>query len=382
MKVAALVCLLASWISASAVEEELEKKKPCCGLRQAEDESCGVDGSGCKRTYVEKLDFYHTKPVIQGSDSGPIRGTWTYYDGLEGSQADDGIFTAGCHGGVVDSRVFQSWSGPSPNPYRDNYKFLIFAMEEASVPKFGDLTVEFEGSGETFKGDQNKFPKEITQTNDLRSVNVGFITRDELTGLEFNWLLTNDRVYVVYTRHFDQYGMSQAAGFTFALPVKMRKPGDWHSMKTVLHGTAKQVSYHLDGHEVFRISKVGYLLDRQYMLVDYGGAEAVLFPTFVKYGFGTFTMVNAYPACKRSDHCCDCKFPTLRQALSNTGVYDAFLPSAIPYNPLLGFPSPAVFFQPNDDPSLAAEDDFIWGQGAKLYIKKLVVYQDVCARKC
>lgn len=377
MRLPAFVALLATLAATSPAGEDLEKKnKPCCCLRQASSEECRADREGCTRNYLQKLDFYHTKPVLNGPSS-----TWSYYAVPESFQADDGKLTFDCHGGIVDSSVYTAWVGPAPQPYLDNAKFLIFADEPVDVPKMGNLVVEFEGSGETFKGDQNSYPKQSTQHNDIRFANVGFVTRDNTTGLQFDWVLTNDRVYVVYSRSPHGLGNAfQPAGFTFAIPVKMRRPNDWHSMKTILHGGTKQVSYRLDGHEVFRINRVGYLLDRQYLLIDYSGQEAAVFPASVQYGFGTFTLVNAYPACKRSDVCCDCKYPTLRQALANTGTYLNDEP--VPWNPLLGYGSPAVFFQPNDDPALAQQGDFIWGQGSKLFIKKLLVYQEICPRKC
>jgi hypothetical protein len=81
----------------------------------------------------------------------------------------------------------------------------------------------------------------------------------------------------------------------------MRKSCDYHNMKLVFHGTDKQISWRLEGREVFRVTKPGYLIDRQYMILDFGGAEGPIFPQSVFYGIGTSSIVDAYPACKRSD---------------------------------------------------------------------------------
>ncbi len=384
MKLFTAISLFASLLVAQ-IEDEAKGKKPCCGTKEPSYD-CGDGCGGCFKNYIQKMDFYHTKPVLLGNGKN-----WSFFQPTANYTADDGVFSFDCHGGYVNSGVFTHWVRPNPITQLDHYKFFIYADAAAEIPKNGDLVIEFDGSGETYNGDQNPFPKEITQLNDLRFAHAGFSTIDFEKGFAFDWLLTNDRVYVLYARYplfwdSDVITPPNYATFTFAIPVKMRKPCDTHNMKTVFHGANKQVSYRLDGREVFRITKVGYLLDRQYMLIDQAGQEGPEFPERVSYGFGTFSMVDAYPACKRSDSCCDCKFPTVRQALTRTGD-TAWLPE---YNPLLGknpaigpLANAAVFWQANSNPALAIESDFIWGQGATLSISKLVVYQDLCAgRKC
>lgn len=364
-----VLSLLASFIFASGLINCAGEKRqqPRYGPKYLDDDC----GDVCK-TYLQKMDFYHTKPILTGALKN-----WAYY--LEDSPftADDGKLTADCHGGRVDSTKFTRWAQPNRVREFDNTKFFIYAMTPASVPKNGDLTIEFEGTGETYKVNQNPFPKEITQLNDFRMANSIFSAFDFDTSMAFKFLLTNDRVYVVYSRY--NYGWvlgQQYAAFTFVIPVKMRKPSDWHNMKIIFHDTKKQVSWRLDGREIFRLKRPGYRLDRQFMVIDFGGAEGPVFPKSVMYGFGTGSDLQAYPACKRSDKCCDCKFPTLRQALVDTGDMDA----DPLYNPLLGPNSPAVYWNSDQD---ANQDDHIWGQGASLQIKKLVVYQDPCTgRKC
>lgn len=377
MKLYTTIALIAAIVSAQLPNaEEAEKgKKPCC-RRPEPSFDCGDGCGGCFKNYISKMDFYHTKPVLSGAGKN-----WSYF-AVGNYTANDGLFQFDCHGGVIDSSRYTLWQPPAENLFLDHNKFFIYTDGTADVPKNADLVVEFEGSGETYRTDESKFLPEIIQPFDIRAANVAYSTFDRETGFAFDWVLTNDRVYVIYARYpqyWDNDVTADYAVFYFAIPVKMRKNCDWHNMKTVLHGATKQVSYRLDGREVFRVTKPGYLLDRQYMLLDMGGQEGPDFPESVAWGLGTFTLVNYYPACKRSDTCCDCKFPTVRQALTRTG--DAAAPEQ--YNPLLGPINPAIFWQNNEDPLLAQESDFIWGQGAKLLIKKLVVYQDYCAaRQC
>lgn len=372
MDVLVVISILASFIFASELIDGAEEKrqKPCCAPKDPEDDC----GDACK-IYLQKMDFYHTKPILSGALKN-----WAYY--LEDSPftTNDGKFTADCHGGKVDSTEFTRWNYATRVYEFDNIKFMIYAIAPAPIPKNGDLTVEFEGTGQTYKANQNPFPKDITQFNDFRMAYSFFTTFDEVTGFNFQFLLTNDRVYVVYSRYNYGWVLGDAyAAFTFVIPVKMRKPCDWHNMKIIFHDDKKQVSWRLENREIFRLKNPGYRLDRQLMVIDFGGAEGPAFPKSIQYGFGTGTMLQAYPACKRSDKCCDCKFPTLRQGLVNTGNLQAF-PL---YNPLLGPTTPAVYYRAHLYDQIDSRDDHIWGQGATLEIKKIVVYQNPCTgRKC
>jgi beta-glucanase (GH16 family) len=143
-------------------------------------------------------------------------------------------------------------------------------------------------------------------------------------------------------------------------------------MKIVFQAPQKEISWRLDGHEVLRITKPGQLIDRQYMVEDLGGRQTLAFPSQVWYGMGTMTKIQQYPGCKRSDRCLDCNFPSVRQALADPGNEYALEM----YNPLLGPPNPAIFWANSGS---TAESDFIWGQGSILKIRKLAVYQDLCA---
>lgn len=356
MKILALASALALVIEA--------RKKPCCKPSASCDECL---------LYVARMDFYHVKPILAG-----LGRNWSYrqyldYDGVGGSDyiANDGTYSSDCKGAVVDSSVFTKWAPPNQQPGVSRDKFFIFADAPAAIPTHGKLIVEFEGSGQTFKGDQSPFPSEIIQSNDVRTTNVQFNTFDLVSGFEFNWILTNDRVYASYARNH----VSDAAVFLYILPVMQRRPSDWHNMKIVFDGERKHVTFILDGHHVLRLTKLGYKLDDTYLVVDQGGFEGAAWPSSIQYGFGTFALIDGYPACKRPDRSCNCNFPPVRQALTNTD-YLGDLPY---FDPLLGAPTLATFWQPNQVPILANQVDFIWGQGAKLWINKLVVYQDRCS---
>jgi hypothetical protein len=274
--------------------------------------------------------------------------------------------------------------GQVDNPYSDHYKYFIMANQPVPVPKAGNLVFEFLASTKTFRTEQNPFP-EVLQSpagDDVRFASGVFQVFDPYRlgesnpaadGLVFSFYLTNDRVYVGYERQ-DRYisgtrppGVLPAA-FNFLIPVKVRRSCDLHDMKIVVNHANRFVSWRLDGREVFRVNKVGYLLSRTFMLTDFGGAEQEAFPETLTYGFGSMTLLDSYPACLRSDNCRSCKFPDLRQALVQTVINEANY-----INPVLGAPQPAIFWD-----LLGQEKYRLWGQGSETHIRRLAVYTEQC----
>jgi hypothetical protein len=217
------------------------------------------------------------------------------------------------------------------------------------------------------------FPKQLVSYagEDVRFGAGAFTVYDYDTGLCFDYFLTNDRVYVGYSRTgFDRYPENNYAAFMFLIPVKMRTPEQIHKMRIVLNSQRKCVTWILDSRQVFIVSRVGYLLDRQLMVADFGGNEKSVFPRAIRYGFGAATSFDSYPACQKSDECCDCQFPTLRQGLVNPFVNEPILIYK-PMNPLLGEPVPAVYYD-----NTSSNEFRHWGQGVESNIKSLVVFTD------
>lgn len=362
-------------------------------------DSCGQgpcdDSDYCQRDYLADLDFYTHYPRLTGE-----RADWSYWtDGQV--TADGGSLAFSCKGGLLDSKVYTVTSPQSANPYADHYKYFISANAPVTVPKAGNLVFEFVAAVKTFETDQYPYPEVLISDagEDVRfaaGVFQVFSTnssqpdqRNPLTdGLVFSYYLTNDRVYIGYERQQqanadvvpDGKAYSSAyAAFNFLIPVKVRRACDQHDMKIVFNQANRYVSWRLDGREVYRVSKVGYLLNREFMMSDFGGAEGDAFPDLLQYGFGSFTLLDNYPACLRSDSCRSCKFPDVRQALVQT-----LLPVSIPpnpvvppytgqYNPVLGQPSPAVFWDTN---GLVANR--LWGQGSESAIRRLAVFKESC----
>lgn len=313
--------------------------------------------------WIEDMDFYHTYPVLNGP--GP---TWSYFR-LGDFVANGGELVTGCHGGMLDTSMYRVTESGTPIPELDHLKYLIFANKRAEVPRRGQLVVEWKAMAKTIRTDENPFGPRLTHDNDPRLASAAFIVSDFNTGLAFNFLLTNDRVYVMYTRQpylrfvFDR----QYAAFTYIIPVKMRSCEDAHRLRVTLDGARREIKWYVDYRLVFRLTTVGGRLARPlYKTGEYGGFNELAFPTAIEYGFGSMTLLDQYPVCYRSEKNTECWYPSSVQALVKLGDSLA-LPQ---YNPFLGHPHPASYWDEQARPVSR-----LWGQGSESRIFRLSVYQ-------
>jgi hypothetical protein len=285
-------------------------------------------------------------------------------------------FSTGCKGGLLDMTVYPPITDVHYDYYElGRYQWLGFVQKPVPVPKFGRVIVQFKASVETFFSDQSPFPNQMISQNgdDVRLATGTFNVYDFTTGLMFDFFVTNSRIYIGYGRAtFTRTPANDYAGFQFLIPVKMRKPCDENVMRVVLNSKRKLVTWFVDGRAVFVVNKVGYYLNRQFMTVDNNGFEMGAFPNSIRYGFGAATLMDNYPACQKDADCCDCRFPSLRQALVNTAP-DALVGEV---NPLVGRVNPAVFYDNTN-----SVDYKYWGQGSVTRLKHLIVWSDECAKE-
>lgn len=352
--ISVLACLTALALTA---EIDVDENKLALGRRRS---ACEPEPLA---KWIEDMDFYHTFPILTGAGKN-----WYYFSAGD-FIANGGVLTTGCFGGYLDSSVYTVTSPQSIIPEFDHLKYLIFSEKEARVPKRGELVIEWKASGRTFNTDQNPFGPNLTEDNDPRLASSGFLASDPDYGLAFSFLLTNDRVYIMYQRqpYMRFYLGRNYAAFTYIIPVKMRDCADVHRLRLTLDERRKEVRYYVDYRLVLRVTKVGYRLPgNQYITGDYGGVEEAVFPSRMEYGFGSFTMLDQYPVCQKSDRCSNCSYPSAMSALVNLGNGIA-LPQ---YNPFLGEPSPASYYDP-----LGKAVSRLWGQGSESRIYKLNVYE-------
>lgn len=326
----------------------------------------------CTYTYITEWDFYRRYPKL----SGPAA-DWSYY--TKGNfTADGGSLVFGRRGGLLNSNVYTTTSFPGPVPYLDNYKYLVFADESIELNSDKDLVIEFQVDATTFLTGASPYPAVLLKCpgDDVRLAAASFNVYDPVTELSFNFVLTNDMVYAMYSRSPDRRipGTYNYAAFTFLVPLRWRQPTDEHRLRVVLSQRTRTVRWKVEENEVFVVENIGARLDRQYMTADFGGADDSVFPAAVLYGFGSQTLLNHYPACWRACENKPCTYPAVRMALLNTGN------SAAPaqYDPVTAAPNPAEFW--NDGVNNATSFR-LWGQGSISHFKRIAVYEQKCKRQ-
>lgn len=321
--------------------------------------SCGCEDIN----YIESMDFYHTYPKLEGPGK-----TWSYLTFLDYT-ADGGNLMTGCKGGFLDTREYYNGRGRNPFPELDHLKYYIYANDLAPVPRRGSLVIEWKASVETFKTCRNPFGEKVTLPFDPRLGCGGFIAYDPTLGLSFNFLLTSDRVYVMYSRDpYQRVNLAKAyASFAYIFPVKKRTGSEVNRLRVVFDDEKKEVRWYVDYRLVYRLKRVGNKLDSpQYMTLDYSGNDDLVFPGAIQYGFGSFTFLDHYPVCYKDDCSNQCQFPTSRMGLVRLGDEIALTQ----FNPLLGFPHEASYFDDYGKP-----ENRLWGQGSETRVFKLSVYQ-------
>lgn len=317
----------------------------------------------CKRTLTD-LDFIRRTPQLGKS--------WAYwqYDGLV---ADGGTLKFGPEGGYLDTSTYSVSAQQSMVYWKDHYKYFIYARRPVNIPERGRTTFEFVAQVATDGKGCKKFPFPCDVVNsfeDVRLASGGFSVFEPTSGMNFAFHLTNQLVYAVYERNVTRPSVS---GFAYFIPVQKRRPKTVNTMQIVVDSNTKSVDWLVNGKKVFHVERVGQNLqdNRCNKLVELNGPEYVTFPRSLNYGFGSFTFLDYYPACRpdTSTNSTSCNYPKRREGLVRTAVNYA-LPQ---YNPLIGYPELARFFD-----NLSTDTNRLWGQGSRTLIKSLKVHQETC----
>lgn len=315
--------------------------------------------------------------VWDGFDNGFATGSsakWSYF-AFGPYVGDDGIETTHPYGLRVVSAGTNAATGEpaftrtlgqegtADNPFFlpgdvDHVKWLVFMNHAAStgVPGFDavegqELRCEATMSGRTFGTAAHPFGGAVSNArDDTRLATVAMNAVDFETFMVFDFLLTNEHVYALYERlPFGRTEANNYASFTFQKPVARRTPSENHNLKVAYDRAAGTVRWLIDEKEVFRVDRIGRLIDRQYMLLDRGGDEEVVSPRQLNCGMGTFTLLDGHgPA--------------------DTGLVRLTSQPNYNFSPPVGPPTLEVFL---DDASLA--ENRLFGQGAELRMRQFVV---------
>ncbi len=328
---------------------------------------CSTTDYVCCDELLVDYDFKLRRPEI-GVD-------WQYLSSgnFTADNDDPNALTYGCSSAKLNTNPFRIWSPPSAEPWLDHYKWFIQTVEPISVRCNDTITAEFKTSVQVCKIDQAPFPCQYIQEDDYRLGAGVFSVWDPLSALNFGFIVTNDRIYGLYSRYFGATNAEPGipyAVFAYVLPFKHRKSCDINRLKLIFTEGERTVSYSVDGQAKFVITKPGYRLsDNRFRVKEYIGLDSDVYPSELILGFGTMTFLDYYPACKDAN-CIGCGFPANRTALVNDADLDA--PSAC--NPIQGCPYKPVYW----DPIGTSKINHIWGQGVTMELGGLRVNRHAC----
>jgi hypothetical protein len=185
----------------------------------------------------------------------------------------------------------------------DHAKWLAYMnhLSSAGVPGF-DTRAERELAGtarlggRTFGTDRHPFGSAVADPQtDLRLAAFAMTTIDLESFVVFDFLFTNRHIYAFYERlPFARTAANPYAAFSYAIPVAARREGDVHEATIAYDRRTGIARWLLQGVEVFRVAKVGRLLDsREHMVLDLGGREDTVVPRQLAFGMGLFTLLDA-----------------------------------------------------------------------------------------
>jgi hypothetical protein len=305
-------------------------------------------------------------------DAASGTGNWFYFSDGGSFTGNDGVEDTSGEGLTVKASGTNAATGepaytltvpqdddPSTLPGGlDHVKWLVVAnrFSSNSVPGF-DAVVgeELVGgatySGETFGTAGHPFQGAVKNANDDARLAAGALNGiDFETFMVFDFFVTNERLYAIYERlPFGRPFLGNYASFTFLVPLMDRVPADEHELQIAYDREAGVVRWLVSGQELFRVDKIGYRIDRDYMVLDHGGVEETVEPRQLNFGMGMFTLLDADVLAKKG-----------LVKLSN--IPDTY------FDPTKGEPKAQKF-----EDTASETSSRLFGQGAELRVKDFLV---------
>lgn len=255
-----------------------------------------------------------------GFSTGVPGARWCYFE-LGPYVSNDGIITTSPEGLRVISKGKNPATGepaythtlpqekdPSGVPGQfDHVKWLVYMNHKASAGLPGwdavhgqELAFETWISGQTFGTHAHPFGDAVRDPgDDLRLAMLGQITCDFESGMVFDFLFTNKRLYAFYERlTFARTPQKNYAAFSYAVPVAQRTPGALHHVKIAYDRKAGVVRYLVEGQEVLRV-RPGRHIDSQWLMIDNGGDEEDVDMRQLVGGLGMFSLLDGLDSGRR-----------------------------------------------------------------------------------
>jgi hypothetical protein len=216
--------------------------------------------------------------------------------------AGDGIVRASSEGVVIEPPGIDPVTGepafarPATDGPTEHIRWAAFANHTSTAGVLGFdarpgevLSVSMEMSAQFFGLDKHNLGDAVVDPDsDLRLGMAGMISVDMESGLVFDFVLTQRRVYALYER-LPRPDKTHAV-FSYAVPVAVREPEQFHQFAVHLDTAAGVVHWRLDGAEVLTVDRIGMRsLDSKYLKKDQSGPEEEILPRQLSLGFGLFT---------------------------------------------------------------------------------------------
>lgn len=134
--------------------------------------------------------------------------------------------------------------------------------------------------------------------NDPRLGMVAITAFDGETYIEFDFLLTNDKIYALYERQPEGRGkdLGNYAAFTYIKEVANREPSTYHELAIAYDRRQKTARWLINGKEVYSVNTIGQLLGSENLALNFGGDEPKESITLnqLNCGMAHFTLLDAF----------------------------------------------------------------------------------------
>ena len=185
-----------------------------------------------------------------------------------------------------------------------------------------------------------------------------------------DFFLTNERIFAFSERlpfGKPSFGgnLNEYNAYTSAIPVARRTPGEYHKLAIAFNKAKGTIRWLIDDIEVHREIRIGFAPELCESAILHGGDNEAAFPDNVSFGFGTFTILDAFPWNWGQ---CNENRPLARLSPGNSSYFNPF------DRDTYGQPLPVDNFY-TDTP---AYEDRLWGQGAGMCIDYLRVSYKEC----
>lgn len=298
---------------------------------------------------------------------------WVYFADATGQfVGNDGIETVGPDGLTVVSKGVNNVTGkpafthtaPPDRPDSDSLehlKYMAIPNVKSSrgfpgwdVARGHVLSCEGNFGAELYGVDDGPFQEYVPWKNYAAFGSASFVFGDFEAGWIFHLIVTNDRYYAAYERLASSPNHTYAS-FTYTIPIGERCESDRARLRVEYDRSAQEVAWSIDGEEKLRLGDLGGYKDeyRDWLAMDRGGKEERNGDlNQLQCGMAIISTLDAFLH----------KGPGKGKAFVRMNQTPGYYRNPVDHGPDIEFIDQA-----------STPQNQIWGQGAKLTLKELVV---------